>query len=101
MALKLGKRSLTGVALTMVLSLNLTAVNVLATDKREKVVDFSNILNVTANPTDLLYGTYSTNKYNNFSDQGAWHGYYLPSKDATNIYGGFAGPVIIAEEYPE
>ena len=100
MALKLGKRSLKGVALTMVLTLNLTAVNVLATDKREKVVDFSNILDVTANPTDLLYGTYSTNKYNNFSDQGAWHGYYLPSKDATNIYGGFAGPVIIAEEYP-
>ena len=85
MALKLGKRSLKGVALTMVLTLNLTAVNVLATDKREKVVDFSNILDVTANPTDLLYGTYSTNKYNNFSDQGAWHGYYLPSKDATNI----------------
>lgn len=100
MALKLGKKSLMAAALATALTLNLTAVNVLATDKRSKVVDFSNVLNVTANPTDLLYGSYSTNKYNNFSDQGAWHGYYLPSKDATNIYGGFAGPVIIAEEYP-
>ena len=31
---------------------------------------------------------------------GAWHGYYLHKKDAKNLYGGFAGPVIIAEEYP-
>ena len=85
MALKLGKKSLMAAALATALTLNLTAVNVLATDKRSKVVDFSNVLNVTANPTDLLYGSYSTNKYNNFSDQGAWHGYYLPSKDATNI----------------
>ena len=100
MALKLGKKSLMAAALATALTLNLTAVNVLATDKRSKVVDFSNVLNVTANPTELLYGSYSTNKYNNFSDQGAWHGYYLPEKTATNIYGGFAGPVIIAEEYP-
>ncbi|MGV2686186.1 hypothetical protein GNF82_17915, partial [Clostridium perfringens] len=28
------------------------------------------------------------------------HGCYLPEKDATNLYGGFAGPVIIAEESP-
>ena len=100
MALKLGKKSLMAAALAAAVTLNLTAVNVLATDKRSKVVDFSNVLNVSANPTDLLYGDYSTNKFNNFSDQGAWHGYYLPAKDATNLYGGFAGPVIIAEEYP-
>ena len=31
---------------------------------------------------------------------GAWHGYYLHQKTATDLYGGFAGPVIIAEEYP-
>lgn len=65
-----------------------------------RVEDFANILNVYANPEEVLYGTYSTNKYNNFADLGAWHGYYLHEKDATNLYGGFAGPVIIAEEYP-
>lgn len=100
MALKLGKKSLIAAAVATALTVNLTAVNVLAVDKRTEVLDFSNVLNVSANPTDLLYGTYSTNKYNNFSDQGAWHGYYLPEVGATNIYGGFAGPVIIAEEYP-
>ena len=100
MAFRLRKKSIISVAIATALTLNLAAVNVLAVDTRAKVTDFSNILNVQANPTNLLYGEYSTNKYNNFSDQGAWHGYYLPSKDATNIYGGFAGPVIIAEEYP-
>ncbi len=65
-----------------------------------KIKDFSNVLNLSANPSDLLYGSYCDNKYNNFSDLGAWHGYYLPEKETTQLYGGFAGPVIIAEEYP-
>ena len=54
MALKLGKKSLMAAALATALTLNLTAVNVLATDKRSKVVDFSNVLNVTANPYLIL-----------------------------------------------
>ena len=69
-------------------------------DKAKSLTDFSNVLDVTANPKEKLYGTYDTNEYNNFSDMGAWHGYYLHQKSATNLYGGFAGPVIIAEEYP-
>lgn len=52
------------------------------------------------NPTEVIYGSYSTNWFNNFSDQGAWNGYYLPNKEATQTHGGFAGPVIVAEEYP-
>lgn len=94
------KKSLMLGLLTTALAANLGCVNVLATDKRSQVEDFGNILNVTANPTNQLYGDYSTNQYNNFSDMGAWHGYYLPKYDAKNLYGGFAGPVIIAEEYP-
>lgn len=47
-----------------------------------------------------MYGYYDTNEYNNFSDMGAWHGYYLADADAAQLQGGFAGPVIIAEEYP-
>lgn len=66
----------------------------------ERAQQFPNVLNVYANPGQVLYGTYSTNKYNNFADLGAWHGYYLHQEDATHLYGGFAGPVIIAEEYP-
>lgn len=60
---------------------------------------FANVLDITADPAPEIYGDYSTNKYNNFSDLGAWHGYYL-HKDKENLYGGFAGPVVILEEYP-
>lgn len=62
--------------------------------------EYGNILNVFANPGTEIYGDYSTNKFNNFADLGAWHGYYLHNLSATNLYGGFAGPVIIMEEYP-
>lgn len=65
------------------------------------VEDFKNILNIEANPSPVIYGQCGDcNRYNNFSDMGAWHGYYLPEKEAQNLYGSFPGPVIIAEEYP-
>lgn len=70
------------------------------------VEDFGNVLNIFADPGDNIYGlnmatNYSgTNNYNNFSDMGAWHGYYLHDLEATDLYGGFAGPVVIGEEYP-
>lgn len=62
--------------------------------------EYGNVLNVFANPTEEMYGDYDTNKFNNFADMGAWHGYYLHDLSATNLYGGFAGPIIIMEEYP-
>lgn len=63
-------------------------------------MEYGNVLDVTADPKENLYGYYDTNEYNNFSDMGAWHGYYLADADAVQLQGGFAGPVIIAEEYP-
>lgn len=71
-----------------------------AAEVENRIEDFANVLDITANPEEVIYGTYSTNKYNNFSDLGAWHGYYLHEETASKLYGGFAGPVIIAEEYP-
>lgn len=71
-----------------------------AVENTKPLTDFGNVLDVTADPKEIIYGNYSTNEYNNFSDMGAWHGYYLHNKDAKDLYGGFAGPVIIAEEYP-
>ncbi|MQS89687.1 MGH1-like glycoside hydrolase domain-containing protein [Companilactobacillus mishanensis] len=66
--------------------------------------DFPNILDLSANPTSDIYyddATYNNlDKYNHFSDMGAWHGYYLPEKTNSNLYGGFPGPLIVAEEYP-
>lgn len=59
---------------------------------------YNNAINIFANPTIEINNKNLNNKYNMFSDMGAWHGYYLP--DNKNSYGGFAGPLIIAEEYP-
>ncbi len=63
--------------------------------------DYKNIVDVQANPTvEGFYDAEENNVYNNFSDLGAWHGYYLPTEGIAETYGGFMGPVIIAEEYP-
>lgn len=59
------------------------------------------MLNVTVYPTEEIYGDYQTNKYNHFSDLGVWHGYYLPKQENKDLLGGFAGPVIVAEESVE
>lgn len=67
---------------------------------RTKVDQFPNVLNVSADPTARTNGVYSTNYFTNFSDMGAWHGYYQPDKSKSELLGGFAGPLIIAEEYP-
>lgn len=69
-------------------------------DLKPKLSEFKNLLNIQADPEVKTYDDYSTNIYNNFSDLGAWHGYYLPKKDKSKLYGSFPGPVIVAEEYP-
>lgn len=75
-----------------------TVVIASAVEKTKPLTDFANVLDVTVDFKEVIYGTYSTNEYNNFSDLGAWHGYYLHDKSATDLYGGFAGSVIVAEE---
>ncbi|WP_337969948.1 alpha-glucosidase [Virgibacillus salexigens] len=67
---------------------------------RINVDRFANILDLSANPTEEAHGVYETNKFNHFSDLGAWHGYYQPAKDNKKLLGGFAGPLIVSEEYP-
>lgn len=93
------KKTLSAACATAVVVTGLPVIPAMA-ESTYKVEDFGNVLNVCADPTEVIYGDYSTNKYNNFADLGAWHGYYLHDKDATDLYGGFAGPVIIGEEYP-
>ncbi len=63
-----------------------------------RLEDYSNILDVSGDPQVKLYDEEENNVDNNFSDLGAWHGYYQPKNEQQ--YGGFTGPVIIAEEYP-
>jgi putative isomerase len=71
-----------------------------ASVEKSKVDEFSNLLDLSATPTQRTHGVYDTNYFNNFSDLGAWHGYYQPDKNNKELLGGFAGPLIIAEEYP-
>ncbi|MFJ4876844.1 MGH1-like glycoside hydrolase domain-containing protein [Streptomyces sp. NPDC088745] len=40
------------------------------------------------------------NSVNVFADRGAWHAYALPEAGDTAAYGGFTGPLYIAQEYP-
>ncbi len=61
---------------------------------------YNNIIDISGTPSIDMYDDEENNKINNFSDLGAWHGYYQPSKKDKSLYGGFTGPVIIAEEYP-
>lgn len=67
---------------------------------------FNNILNIHGNPKEYTYfkprketDKSGTNYINSFIDLGAWHGYYQPEIGNYNLYGGFAGPFYIAEEY--
>ncbi|WP_291258573.1 trehalase family glycosidase [Fusobacterium sp.] len=69
-------------------------------------VKYSNILNIHGAPKEYTYfkpvketDKEGTNYINSFIDLGAWHGYYQPEITNVDLYGGFAGPFYIAEEY--
>jgi putative isomerase len=71
--------------------------------KADMVDNYKNVLNIAGEPTANFYSKnkeVSTNKYSSFSDKGAWHAYYLPKEGKAETYGGFPGPMIVAEEYP-
>ncbi len=68
--------------------------------------DYVNILNIHGTPMPYTYAKplkdtdkEGTNYINSFVDMGAWHGYYQTSIEHKELYGGFAGPYYIAEEY--
>ncbi|WP_030891558.1 MGH1-like glycoside hydrolase domain-containing protein [Streptomyces sp. NRRL S-1868] len=41
-----------------------------------------------------------TNPVTTFADRGAWHAYSLPEEDRPATWGGFSGPLYLAQEYP-
>ena len=82
--------------------------NTQETSKNLKVSqrDYVNILDIHGNPKEYTYfkpfketDKEGTNYINSFVDLGAWHGYYQPDTNNSKLYGGFAGPYYIAEEY--
>ncbi|WP_371656505.1 MULTISPECIES: MGH1-like glycoside hydrolase domain-containing protein [unclassified Streptomyces] len=63
--------------------------------------DYDDVLDLRGTPAAALPGGETdTNPVNVFADQGAWHAYALPAADAPRGYGGFTGPLYIAQEYP-
>ncbi|EGT4137753.1 LPXTG cell wall anchor domain-containing protein [Clostridium perfringens] len=100
MQFNLKRKVLITTALTTTLLTGFCNLNAYGSIKNTSINDFRNVLNVQGNPQVNLNDSYSTNVSNPFSDMGAWHAYYLPEKGATNLYGGFAGPLIVGEEYP-
>ncbi|MGL5801184.1 MAG: MGH1-like glycoside hydrolase domain-containing protein [Cetobacterium sp.] len=67
---------------------------------------YKNILNIQGEPKEFTYfaprketDKLGTNYINSFVDLGAWHGYYQPEYGKYSMYGGFAGPFYLAEEY--
>ncbi|WP_432204458.1 MGH1-like glycoside hydrolase domain-containing protein [Cetobacterium somerae] len=98
------KKILTAGSLSfLLLSCGVTEKNYEKSVNRE---NYKNILNVQGEPKEFTYfaprketDKLGTNYINSFSDLGAWHGYYQPEYEKYSMYGGFAGPFYLAEEY--
>lgn len=58
---------------------------------------FKNLIDVTGVPSKAEPD--DNYEINPFSDMGAWHAYHLPGINDNNYYGGFTGPLYIAQEY--
>ncbi|MFD0413487.1 trehalase family glycosidase [Streptomyces sp. NPDC127108] len=59
---------------------------------------YADVLDLRGVPTAAQPGEF--NPVNVFADRGAWHAYALPTADDPATYGGFTGPLHIAQEYP-
>ncbi len=59
---------------------------------------YQNVIDRSGTPLQFRdFDSYSNLKYNPLLDLGAWHGFLLPASDSE--WGGFTGPMVIAEEY--
>ncbi|MFD9074175.1 MGH1-like glycoside hydrolase domain-containing protein [Streptomyces lasiicapitis] len=59
---------------------------------------YADVLDLQGVPASADPGEF--NPLNVFADRGAWHAYALPSASEPSTYGGFTGPLHIAQEYP-
>ncbi|MFI6060008.1 MGH1-like glycoside hydrolase domain-containing protein [Streptomyces sp. NPDC051286] len=62
---------------------------------------YADVLDLHGTPAAALPGDdEDNNPVTVFADQGAWHAYALPKAGDQDAYGGFSGPLYIAQEYP-
>ncbi|WP_433229701.1 MGH1-like glycoside hydrolase domain-containing protein [Actinomadura formosensis] len=59
---------------------------------------YTDVLDMHGVPSNALPA--EVNEINVFADRGAWHAYALPGQGDKDAYGGFSGPLYIAQEYP-
>ncbi|NGO71391.1 MGH1-like glycoside hydrolase domain-containing protein [Streptomyces boncukensis] len=92
------------VAVTAVLATTLSAAPAAAqAPDRSRAPSYADVLDLrgapaTAHPGGTKEST--TNPLNVFADRGAWHAYALPEQRDPTTWGGFSGPLYIAQEYP-
>ncbi|QEU96985.1 glycoside hydrolase [Streptomyces kanamyceticus] len=68
---------------------------------RDRTPDYADVLDLHGTPAAALPGDADdVNRVNVFADRGAWHAYALPEAGDRAAYGGFSGPLYIAQEYP-
>ncbi|MFF1911772.1 trehalase family glycosidase [Streptomyces sp. NPDC058239] len=62
---------------------------------------YADVLDLHGTPASAQPGDdEGNNPVNVFADRGAWHAYALPKAGDKDTYGGFSGPLYIAQEYP-
>ncbi|MFF2962438.1 trehalase family glycosidase [Streptomyces sp. NPDC057963] len=62
---------------------------------------YADVLDLHGTPTAAQPGDdEDNNPVDVFADRGAWHAYALPEGGDSDAYGGFSGPLYIAQEYP-
>ncbi|MER5884048.1 trehalase family glycosidase [Streptomyces sp. NPDC001941] len=97
-----GKRPLAALAVLLLAAGALSgAPPVSAQDHRPDPGPYADVLDLRGTPAAALPGDRrGNNPVNVFADQGAWHAYALPGAGDRDAYGGFTGPLYIAQEYP-
>lgn len=70
----------------------------LSTDSFATTAPFENVIERAGVPLAMKnYDKYANQRFNPLFDLGSWHGFMQPNETA--YYGGFTGPMIIAQEY--
>ncbi|MBZ9685623.1 hypothetical protein G9F72_004555 [Clostridium estertheticum] len=95
--MKLSKKVIVALTSCLFITSNITSCTKASIKSEGKRYQFKNLIDVTGLPSKAKPN--DNYEINPFSDMGAWHAYHLPGIKDREYYGGFTGPLYIAEEY--
>lgn len=96
--MKLSKRVIATLTSCMFMTCNISACTREISDNEEYIrYKFKNLIDINGVPNKAQ--PEDNYELNPFSDMGAWHAYHLPGIEDREYYGGFTGPLYIAQEY--